>query len=63
MHQHVPRSSRIIDPLVSRPEGVSGVLRVAIVQVEFQMDQLLWIREVQIDARTHRSYVVLFELG
>ena len=63
MHQHVPRPSRIIDPLVSRPEGVSGVLRVAIIQVELQMDELLWIREVQIDARTHRSYAVLFELG
>jgi hypothetical protein len=42
---------------------VSGVLRVAIIQVELQMDELLWIREVQIDARTHRSYAVPFELG
>lgn len=63
MHQHIPRPSRTIYPLVSRPKGVSGVLRVTIIEVEFQMDELLWIGEVQIHARTHRSYVVPLELG
>ena len=62
MHQHIPRPSRTIYPLKGRPEGVSRVLSMAIVEVEFKMDELLRIGEVQINTRTHSSYVVIFEL-
>jgi hypothetical protein len=59
----VPRLSCIIDPLVGRPEGVGDVLGVAVVEVELEVDDIFGVGEVQVHSRTHRTNIVLLQLG
>lgn len=50
-----------LDPLEGRPEGIRGVLGVAVVEIELQVDEVLWISEVQVHSRTDCRDLVLAE--
>jgi hypothetical protein len=57
--KHIACPPGLLDPLEGGTEGMSGVLRVAVVEVELQVDDILRVGEVQVHARTHSKYVVL----
>jgi hypothetical protein len=59
MDKDIPGLPRLFDPLEGRPEGMRGVLGVAVVEVELEVDEVLWVGEVQVHARTDRRNLVL----
>lgn len=51
MHQHIPSTPpRSLNPLIGWPKGISGVLALAVIEVELQMHDFLGVGEVEIDA-------------
>jgi hypothetical protein len=48
MNQNILALPRILDPLVGGLEGMRCVLGLAIVKVEFEVDKVLRVGEVQI---------------
>ena len=61
MDQNILTFPRILDPLVGGLEGMRGVLGLAIVKVEFEVDKVLRVGEVQIHARAHSTDIVLLQ--
>jgi hypothetical protein len=62
VNQDVCLLSTILDEVESRGKGVSGVLGVAVVEVETEMFEIFRVGEMEVDAWTDCVYLVFFEL-
>ena len=61
MDQNILALPRILDPLVGGLEGMRRILGLAIVKVEFKVDKVLGVGEVQINTRAYSTDIVLLQ--
>lgn len=61
MDQYIPTPSSILDPLERGLESMRGILGLAIIEVEFEVDKVLGVGKVQVDARAHCRNIILLQ--
>jgi hypothetical protein len=61
VYKHVSFFSTFFDEVVGWLEGVTCILCVAVVEVEYKVFDVLWILKMQIDPWTYGSYFVVLE--
>jgi hypothetical protein len=62
MDKHIPALPCIFNPLEGGAEGVGGILRLAVVEVELEVDEVFRVGEVQINPRTYSSNFIILQL-
>ncbi len=59
MNQNIPTFPCILDPLVGGLKGMRCVLGLAIIEVELEVDEVLWVGEVQVHPGAYCTDIIL----